>query len=238
MATSSVITAFKTIFRDSGVPMTLVMDNALCFTSEEFSKFAKDWHFIHVTSSPRYPKGNAHSEKAVGMVKQICNHCEDPLFGMLVLKTVPLLDMKESPDKLFFGQSLHTNLPKPGTVHSGYEERYINQSATGEMSESRKFKKDDLVWIKLGENLPWTKGVVVQDCGHDSFDVEANGKVYRRNTHHLTRRYPRGAENSVCINGEEDPIGDTPQRVLRHRPKLKMPRIPPQAMVYRDFMYM
>ena len=51
------------------------------------------------------------------MVKQIYNHCEDPLFGMLILKIVPLLDVKESPDKIFFGWSLHTNLPRPGMVH-------------------------------------------------------------------------------------------------------------------------
>ena len=93
--------------------MTLVMDNALCFTSEEFA--------------PKYPKGKAHAEKAVGMVKQIYNHCEDPLFGMLILKTVPLLDVKESPDKIFFGWSLNTNLPRPGMVHAGYEDRYINK---------------------------------------------------------------------------------------------------------------
>ena len=30
--------------------------------------------------------------------------------GMLVLKTVPLLDVKESPDEFFFGWSLYTNL--------------------------------------------------------------------------------------------------------------------------------
>ena len=34
LAMSSVITAFKTIFSDTGIPMTLVTDNALCFTSE------------------------------------------------------------------------------------------------------------------------------------------------------------------------------------------------------------
>ena len=34
--TTSVITAFKTIFSDTGIPLTLVTDNALCFTSEEF----------------------------------------------------------------------------------------------------------------------------------------------------------------------------------------------------------
>ena len=87
LAMSSVITAFKTIFSNTGIPLTLVMDNALCFTSEEFSEFAKDCNFTHVTSSPRYPKSNAHSEKAVGMVKQIYSCCEDPLLGMLVLKT-------------------------------------------------------------------------------------------------------------------------------------------------------
>ena len=80
LATTSVITAFKTIFSNTGVPMTLVTNNTLCFTSEEFSDFAKSWNFTQVTSSPRYPKGNAHAEKAVGMVKQIYNHCEDPLF--------------------------------------------------------------------------------------------------------------------------------------------------------------
>ena len=142
--------------------MTLVTDfDALCFTSEEFKEFAKSWNFTHITSSPRYPKGNAHAEKAVGMVKQIYNQCEDPLFGMLVLKTVPLLDLKESPDKIFFGQSLHTNLPKPGVVHAGYEDRYISKEATGVLPSTRDFTVDDPVWVKLNKDLPWKKGVIV-----------------------------------------------------------------------------
>ena len=73
------------------------------------------------------------------MVKQIYNHCEDPLFGMLILKTVPLLDVKESPDKIFFGWSVHTNLPKPSIVHTGYEDRYINKEATGMTPSTRNF---------------------------------------------------------------------------------------------------
>ena len=127
VSTNSVITAFKTVFSDSGVPLTLITDNAACFTSEEFTEFAENWNFEHVTSSPRYPKGNAHTEKAVGMVKQIYTRCDDPLFGMLVLKTVPLLDLKESPDRLFYGRSLNTNLPKSISAHKSYEERYINK---------------------------------------------------------------------------------------------------------------
>ena len=100
------------------------------------------------------PKGNAHAEQAVGMVKQIYNCCEDPLFGMLILKTVPLLDVKELPDKIFFGRPLHTNLPKPGMVHAGYEDRYINKEDTGTVPSIRNFAIQDPVWITLNEDLP------------------------------------------------------------------------------------
>ena len=123
--------------------MTLVTDNGTCFVSKEFSQFSQDWHFNHVNSSPRYPIGNAHEKKAVGVVKQIYSCCDDPLFGMLVLKTVPLLDVKESPDKLFFGRSLNTNLLKSSMVHGGYEDWYINQSTSGNLPITREFSEND-----------------------------------------------------------------------------------------------
>ena len=234
---SSVITAFKTIFSDTGIPMTLVTDNTLCFTSEEFSDFAKSWNFNHTTSSPRYPKGNSHAEKAVGMVKQIYNHCEDPLFGMLILKTVPLLDVKEWSEKIFFGWALYTNLPKPSMVHTGYEDRYINKEATGAVPSTRNFSVQDPVWIKISENIPWKKGVIVSVHDHKSYDVQVHGdgKVYQRNTHHLTRRYPQVDENPVESDREDDPIGDTLQRTLRPMQRVKMPKIPLQATVHQDF---
>ena len=148
-------------------------------------------NFTHITSSPRYPKGNTHAEKAVGMVKQIYNHCDDPLYGMLILKMVPLLDVKESPDKIFFGRSLHTNLPKPGIVHTDYENRYINQDTQGNTSNTHNFGVNDPVWIKLSDDLPWKSGVVEKVHDHQSYTVQVEGKMYRRNTHHLTRRYPQ-----------------------------------------------
>ena len=59
------------------------------------------------------------------MVKQIYSRCEDPLFRMLILKTVPLQDIKESTDKMFFGHALNTNLPRATHVHHSFEERNI-----------------------------------------------------------------------------------------------------------------
>ena len=159
--------------------MTLVTDNATCFINKDFEEFSRSWNFKHVTLSPRYPKGNAHAEKAIGMVKQIYSRCEDPLFGMLVLKTVPLQDIKESPDKMFFGHALNTNLPRPTHVHRSYEERYINRSADGDVPATRNFQKNDLVWIKINDHLPWKPGVIVNIHPNQSFDVKVEDKVYR-----------------------------------------------------------
>ena len=50
LAANSVITAFKIIFSDTGVPMTLITDNGTCFVNQDFTKFAKNRNFTHVTS--------------------------------------------------------------------------------------------------------------------------------------------------------------------------------------------
>ena len=47
-SSQSVIQVLKTIFGRHGIPDTVVSDNA----SEEFKKFADDWEFSHVTTSP------------------------------------------------------------------------------------------------------------------------------------------------------------------------------------------
>ena len=207
------------MFSDSGVPTTLVMDNVTCFASKEFTEFARDWNFIHIMSSPSYPKGNAHAEKAIGMVKQVYTRCTDPLFGMLVLKTVPLLDVKESPDKLFFGCVLNTNLPKVEMVHKLYEDRYINQDDSGDLPSSRNFAENDPVWVKISEHLPWRPGIIVKVCDNQLFDVQVDDKTYCCNTHHLTRRYPR-----VPISEDDGLVPkESPQRVLQRWPKVKMP---------------
>ena len=96
------------------------------------------------------------------MVKQIYTRCTDPLFGMLVLKSVPLLDVKESPDKLFFGHVLNTNLPKAEAVHKLYEDRYINQEDSNNLPCTRSSSENDPVWVKINEHLPWWPGIVVK----------------------------------------------------------------------------
>ena len=80
-------------------------------------------------------------------------------------------------------------------------------------------------------------GIIEKVHDHQSYMVQVEGKMYRRNTHYLTRRYPR---DGASIEQEGDDLSDTPQKTqknLRPRHKVKMPRIPPQATVYQDFSF-
>ena len=67
----SVIRSLMAIFSRFGVPDTLVTDNGPYFASSEFAKFADQWNFEHVTSSPRYPQSNGKADNAVRTVERL-----------------------------------------------------------------------------------------------------------------------------------------------------------------------
>ena len=52
------------------------------------------WSIQHVTSSPCFPHGNAHAEKAVHVVKQIYLKADDVKLALLLLKTMPISNNK------------------------------------------------------------------------------------------------------------------------------------------------
>ena len=114
MQSDTVILGLNMIFSENGSPEILITDNGRSFISEDFKQFAMEWSFMHKTSSPCYPKGNAHAEWAVGIIKEIYTKCGDNfLLGLLVHRTTPLLYLKSklSPAELFFGHRLASNLP-------------------------------------------------------------------------------------------------------------------------------
>ena len=95
------------------------------------------------------------------------------------------------------------------------------------------FKKMTLCGVKSCEHYPWRSGTIVRIRPHSSFDVQVNDKVYRHNTHHLTRRYPR----EIASDKDKDSPFHQPRKALRCRPKFVMPRIPVQATMQKDFEY-
>ena len=104
MTSDTVILALKTIFSEAGVPTILIGDNGRQYCSEEFKEFSLQWSFVHKTASPYYPKGNAHTERAIGVVKEVYTKCgDDFLLVLLVHRATPLLSSNKSPAELFLG---------------------------------------------------------------------------------------------------------------------------------------
>ena len=112
MTSDTVILAFKTILSEAGMPTILISDNGRQYCSGDFKEFSLQWSFVHKTASPYYPKGNAHAERVVGVIKEVYTKCgDDFLLGLLVHRATPLLSSNKSPAELFLGRKIATNIP-------------------------------------------------------------------------------------------------------------------------------
>jgi len=107
---SEVIRALKSIFARHGIPEQVRSDNGPQYDSAEFSHFAKEWGFKHVTSSPRFPQSNGEVERGVRTVKNLLQKAEDLAKGLLAYRSTPLA-CKFSPAQLLMGRKLRNSVP-------------------------------------------------------------------------------------------------------------------------------
>ena len=193
--TTEVVKALKSIFCDVSAPNKIISDNARCFVSEEFQEFTMQWSIHHITSSPRFPHGNAHTEKAVHIVKQINQKANDVKLVLLLLKTTPISSRNKSgnihnaPGNVFFGRQLKVHLP----VFQCHQYQSLDYSATctdkyvANSEVLSKYSKGQSVWIKLDPNTKWMPGKITQVLPHQSYtDNLSDGCEFRRNEHHIT----------------------------------------------------
>lgn len=84
----------KSIFARHGIPHIVVSDNGPCFNSKEWQKFAAQYDFQHVTSSPHYAQSNGQAEKGVHVLKQLLKKAaesdSDPYLALLSSRATPL----------------------------------------------------------------------------------------------------------------------------------------------------
>ena len=66
-----VINKLKSHIGRHGIPDRLISENWPQFNSEWFRKFAADYQYQHITSSPTYPQSNGKAEDAVKTAKSI-----------------------------------------------------------------------------------------------------------------------------------------------------------------------
>ena len=79
----SVVKALKSMFARFGIPEIVVSNNGSQYSSQEFTNFAKAYHFCHTTSSPHYPQSNRQAECAVKTVKKLLRYSTDPCLSLL-----------------------------------------------------------------------------------------------------------------------------------------------------------
>ena len=110
------------------------------------------WSIHHITSSLRFPHGNAHAEKAMHIVKQVYLKADDVKLALLLPKTTPITNnrtdepIQDVPANLFFGRKIKVHVPIKHhkiLVNSG-------EDATPEVPS--KYGFDQNVWIKLDTN--------------------------------------------------------------------------------------
>ena len=100
----------QSFFCRHGVPEIVVSDNGPQFSAAGFSKFAEDWGFTHLTSSPRCPQSNGEAEHAVKTVKALITKSEDPYLALLSYRSTPLQN-RYTPAELLMGRKLRSSLP-------------------------------------------------------------------------------------------------------------------------------
>ena len=163
LASSETICALKSVFARHGIPEVEPSDNGPQYDSAEFAKFAKDWEFKHVTSSPLYAQSNGEAERAVQTAKNLLQKESDPAKALLEYRSTALQGGK-SPSELLFGRQIRCTLPCvitslepswPGIENWKREEseRKIKQKqyydARHGVKELQQLQPGDRVWVKV-----------------------------------------------------------------------------------------
>lgn len=191
----NVVMELKKIFSRFGIPDILRSDNGPQFQSL-FKKFAHEYNFTHVTSSPYFSQSNGCVEAAVKTAKSLLKKNEDINLALMAYRSTPL-ECGFSPYELLFSRKMKTLLP---LLPSRLEE-VINTNVTFQQDEERRKEKQKSNYNnrhktkELGE-LSEGSSVWVTDIKKygrvkckakepRSYIIETEDGVYRRNRWYL-----------------------------------------------------
>jgi transposase InsO family protein len=194
----TVIQKLKRHFAGHGIPQKLMTDNARQFTSSEFTEFAQQWDFDHITSSPTYPQSNGLAERAVQSAKALLDRCRrdgsDLYLALLNLRNTPRDGVLGSPAQRLMSRRTRTSLP--AKMESLRPQAMNTTKVAAQLKKKRQQQK--VHYDKTSRPLPPLKAEQVvrleTNKGFDrigivkgpapyprSYIVTVEGKDYRRN---------------------------------------------------------
>lgn len=195
------ITHTKSTFARHGIPNVVVSDNGPCFSSRELRKFAQEFEFCHVTSSPHYAKSNGQAEKGVHILKQLLKKAadsrSDPYLALLRYRASPL-QCGLSPAELLMNRKLRTTLPryskattnrKHAKVKYTLSKQKVTQKTFYDLSAKPLSALSNSDPVRNEDADGWnTKGTVLQEVAPRSFTSKTeDGPIRRRNRRSLLK---------------------------------------------------
>ncbi|KAJ3661862.1 hypothetical protein Zmor_006241 [Zophobas morio] len=221
-----IIAKLKTLFSRFGIPEIVRSDNGPQFQSE-FKKFAYDYDFHHITSSPYFPQSNGCIEAAVKIAKSLIKKNPGGLdLALLAYRTTPL-DCGYSPSELLMNRKLRSHLPiLPSQLNKAVNAKLVFKREDKAKDKSidqfnKRHRARNLSELKQGDSV-WVidlriYGKIIEVLREPrSYMVETNFGIYRRNRYHLvpapyyilspplisTLPQPQPSENSVNIDSK------------------------------------
>lgn len=196
-SSEGVVEHFKSIFARHGIPEVVRSDNGPQFASEPFRKFARDWNFSHVTSSPRFPQSNGEAERAIRTIKGLLKKSSDPYLALMAYRAAPLAN-GYSPTELLMGRKIRTTVPVlPSQLNPACtdvedlrkaEQRYKDKQR---QDYNRRHRAHDMPCLQPGDHV-WVRdmhqrGTVVSQAETPrSYIIETPRGTLRRNRLHLS----------------------------------------------------
>lgn len=231
-ASSNIIGRMKSAFARHGIPREVRSDNGPQYVSTEFQKFAQEYGFIHVKSSPRFPQSNGLVEGAVKIVKNIISRSSDPYIGLLSYRNSPLAELKYSPAQLLMGRKLRDTLPsykdnlQPKTINTKDFKKLNKMSKLRQKRDydrhQKVYERSDLIPLQKVWITDYNRYGVVKEKAETprSYIVESEGKkLLRRNSYHLKevpcetnkRANTTEEERGAVTTTQEDKISNDPK---------------------------
>ena len=200
--TAAVVKRLKVHFSRFGRPDIIVSDNGPQLVSDEFQKFASEWEFDHVTSSPFHSASNGKAESAVKIAKKLIKKTErdgtDFYKAVLDWRNTPTVGMNSSPVQRLMSRRTQTLIPtsekllQPQLTHDVVEKIKLKcqRAKSAYDRHARHLPELDIgqsVYVKPlpDRKEPWQKGTLTDKLSTRSYTVDVQGKTYRRNRQHL-----------------------------------------------------
>ncbi|KAJ8371210.1 hypothetical protein SKAU_G00112380 [Synaphobranchus kaupii] len=215
LSAETTIKRCKAQFARYGQPDRVISDNGPQFACTQFRKFAVEWEFEHITSSPRHPKANGKAEAAVKITKNLCKKAlregKDAWKAILQWRNTRTESIDSSPAQRLMSRRLKSALPvapallEPQVIadvvdrlrHRKQVSKLIYDRTARDLPE---LAVGEAVWMKPlpGDRTGiWRRGVCLQKVAPRSYLVEVEGAFYRRNRVDLRMAEPMPSQNPM-----------------------------------------